>query len=328
MSTIHQLEIIIERLEKCPLNLFRVELEMFINTLKADDNLMTVIKQIVNSNQQVLGAKASTFVSNISTSSWADLSFANSAPLRAAVGYQLCECLLGETNTIKCGKNVVQIGGYYSHYQGISGPPPVSDAISVFSEVFLHPLVSYLRSAVELRHRILILLSRYRQRSEWFPDKSEVKAILENERGNIESKLKIDFLRYLFDNGIDFSVESEIPSGGGEVDVLAVLPELGYLPFEVKVFDGLKRNASYISRGIAQSCDYARKFNSVEAYYIVYNVAENIILVLPGISSGLSVMSIQLMSVTIHSIVVNLCRTVPASQAKDLKSVNVQLPAL
>jgi hypothetical protein len=328
MSTIHQLETILERLKRCPLNLVRVELEMFLNTLKSDVNLITPIMEIINSNQEALGAKASTLVTNIGSSSWADLGFANSAPLRAVVGYQLCECLLSERHPFKCGKNIVQIGNYYGSYQGKSGQLHPSDAISVFSEVFLDPLVSYLHNAVELRHRILMLLSRYKQRGEWFSDNTKVNAILKNKTGNIENALKMDFLLYLFDNGIDFSIESESPPGGGEVDVLVVLPELGPLPIEVKVFDGAKRNASYVSGGLAQSCEYARKFNSSEAYYIVYNVAENKIPLIPGISSGPNVVSTQLMSITIHSIIVNLCMTIPASRAKSLKSVNVQLPTL
>jgi len=324
MNTIHQLEIILSRLERCPLNLVRVELEMFMRTLKSDPNLNTVMTKIIVSNERELGAKASTFVNDIRSSSWADLSFASSAALRAAAGYQLCECLLGEPNPIKCGKNVVQIGAFYCAYQGKAASSS-SDLISVFSEVFLHPLVAFLRSALEMHHRILLLLSRYRQRSEWFVEKDKINAILEN-KGEIEKQLKRDFLLYLFDNGIDFSIESEVPMGGGEVDILAALPDLGYLPIEVKVFDGEKRNVSYISAGLAQSCDYARKFNSAEAYYIVYNVANNKMLSLPGISNVSNVISINMAPVTVHAIVINLRITLPASQAAKLESAVVPLP--
>lgn len=326
MNTISQLENILTHFEKCPLNVFRVELEMFLNTLKADIHLTTILTEIVNSNEQALGSKVASLVENIQTSTWADLSFANSASLRAAVGYKACQCLLGSyPKPLDCGKQVVQIGNFYGHYQGEKGELPESNAINIFSEILLHPLVSYLRSSMEIRHRVLILLSRYRQRSEWFTDKEQIKVILESGK-NIENKLKRDFLRYLFDNGIDFSVESEVPPGGGEVDVLAVLPEFGPLPIEVKVFDGEKRNASYITGGIAQTADYARKFNSPEAYYIVYNVAEDTKLSLPGISTGFNVVSIQLTPVTIHSISIDLRKTLPASQAKNQKTVNIPLP--
>lgn len=327
MSTISELEIILSRLEKCPLNLFRVELEMFLNILKSDTNVNSVISHIIISNQKELGMKASNIVKDIQSSNWSDLSFANSAALRAAVGYQVCECMLGDLNPITCGKKAVVIGSKYAAYRGTTRNFQPAEAICVFSEIFLQPLVSYIRSAFELHHRILLLLSRYRQRSEWFRDDAKVNTVLEN-KGEIEKQLKREFFLYLFDNGIDFSIESESPSGGAEVDVLAVLPELGPFPIEVKVFDGNKRDIAYISGGLAQAREYARIFNSSEAYYIVYNVSENTRIVLPGISNESHVVKIQLSSITINSIVINLRTTYPASRAKYLNSVNIPLPTL
>ncbi|MFC1864948.1 hypothetical protein ACFLYG_03895 [Chloroflexota bacterium] len=325
MSTISELEIILSRLEKCPLNLFRVELEMFLNILKSDTNLNSVISHIIISNQSELGAKASNIVKNIQSSSWTDLSFANSAALRAAAGYQVCECMLGDTNPLTCGQNAIEVGTKYAAYLGTAQGIKPHEAICVFSEVFLQPLVSYIRSALEIRSRIILLLSRYRQRSEWFRDDAKVVAVLEN-KGEIEKQLKRDFFLYLFDNGIDFSIESESPAGGAEVDVLAVFPELGPLPIEVKVFDGKGRDSAYISGGLAQAYEYARKFNSSDAYYIVYNVAENTRVVLPATSAESQVVKVQLSAVTINAIVVNLRTTYTASQAKSLNSVSVLLP--
>lgn len=326
MDTIHRLETILVRLKRCPLNLLRVELEMFQNTLKSDTHLISILTEIVTSNEQTLGSKASTLVNNISSSAWLDLSFANTASLRAAVGYQLCQCLLGETDSVKCGKNIHQIGNYYySAYEGQGGSRPITNAIRTFSEIFLEPIISYLNSSLELRHRLLMLLGRYKQRSEWFSNEEQINTMLEN-RGNIEAQLKREFLLYLFDNGIDFSIESEVPSGGGEVDVLTVLPELGLLPIEVKVFDGNRRGSPYISGGLAQTAEYARKFNRPEAYYIVYNIAENIILSLPGIATEQNVVGIQLTPITIYAIVINLRMTIPASRAKNLTSIDILLP--
>jgi len=68
MNTISELEIILSRLEKCPLNLFRVELEMFLNILKSDVNLNSVISHIIISNENELGMKASTIVKDIQSS--------------------------------------------------------------------------------------------------------------------------------------------------------------------------------------------------------------------------------------------------------------------
>lgn len=165
--------------------------------------------------------------------------------LRAAVGYQVCECLLGEREAIMCGKKIIQPGGYYAAYQRTRGEAAPANAIRVFSEVFLHPLVSYVRGALEIQDQVMLLLSRYKQRSEWFPDDGLIRAAQAGTRG-LENRLKKDFVRYLFDNGMVFSVESQAPPGGGEADVLPVLPDVGPLPIEAKVFDGKSRNQSYI----------------------------------------------------------------------------------
>jgi len=300
---------------------------MFLNILKSDTNLNSVISHIIISNQSELASKTANIVKDIQSSTWVDLSFANSAALRAAVGYQVCECMVSNTNPMTCGNKAVAIGTKYAAYMGTSQGIKLAEAIRIFSEIFLEPLVSYLRGGLELRHRILLLISRYRQRSEWFKDDTKVNTILENE-GEIEKQLKREFFLYLYDNGIDFSIESESPEGGAEVDVLITLPELGPFPIELKVFDGIKRDSAYISGGIAQAHEYARTFNSSEAYYIVYNVSENTRIVLPGISNENQIIKIQLSSITINSIVINLRTTFPASRAKYLNSVNIPLPTL
>ena len=210
MDTILELEAILKRFERCPLNLARVELEMFHNALLGNVYLSTLLQDLILRNEKSLGAKSATIASDAKSSLWADLGFANSAALRAAVGYQLCECLLNERDAIMCGKKVLQLGGYYAAYQGTRGEPAPADAIRVFSEVFLHPLVSYLRGALEIQDRVVLLLGRYKQRSEWFPDEGLINAAQAGTAG-LENRLKKDFLRYLFDNGMVFSVESQAP---------------------------------------------------------------------------------------------------------------------
>lgn len=326
MDTILELEGILRRFEQCPSNLVRVELDMFRNALQGNVYLSTLLQDLIRRNEKSLGARSATIASDAQSSSWADLGFANSAALRAAVGYQICECLLGERDATKCAKKVILIGVYYAAHQGTRiGGPAVADAIKVFSEVFLHPVVSYLRGALEIQDQVVLLLSRYKQRTEWFPDKELIEAA-KADTLRLENRLKKDFLRYLFDNGMVFSVESQAPPGGGEADVLPVLPDMGPLPIEVKVFDGESRNQSYISRGLAQAGDYGRRFSSAFACYIVYNMAENTVLELPGTATASNVSRTSVAGVDVLAIVANVCITVPASRAINLTRVSI--PAL
>ena len=234
MDTVSQLEAVLGRLDKCPLNVVRSEIDMFSTLLKQDVGLATLMDDLVRRHEAELGARVSTITSDARSSSWSDLGFANTPSLRAAVGYQACESLLNEKSPIKFGKAVLSVGQFYWTYQGGRGEASPVEGIRVFADVFLAPLLGYLRGAMDTHARIVLLLSRYRQRAEWFPDEAQLGAAGPTN----EAELRRDFLRYLFDNGIDLVVEAETPDGGGKVDVLPSLRDEGMLPVEVKVFDG------------------------------------------------------------------------------------------
>ena len=73
MSTVDQLETILTRFNRCPLILFRVELDIFLKTLSSDIHLTSLLIEICRANERTLGAKASTFVKDIQSSTWKDL---------------------------------------------------------------------------------------------------------------------------------------------------------------------------------------------------------------------------------------------------------------
>ena len=134
------------------------------------------------------------------------------------------------------------------------------------------------------------------------------------------------FLRYLFDSGIDFSIESETPAGGGETDVLITLPDLGPLSLEAKVFNGNSRGSSYVLGGLAQAADYDRKFNHPIAYFIPYNIVPDTLLVIPGTTTERNVTLCRVQGVDVYSIAINMKRTLPSNRARDLKVVDIPLP--
>jgi hypothetical protein len=236
----------------------------------------------------------------------------------------VCESLLNERDTIICGVKVMTLGTFYGAQQGVL-PGPAADSVKIFADVFLRPLVSYLHGALETRDQMLLLLSRYRQRSEWFPDEDLIRSI-QTDVGGLEKRLRKDFLRNLFDNGLVFSIESQSPPGGGQADVLPVLPGLGPLPVEVKVFDGKSRDSAYISHGLAQTGDYARRFNSPYACYLLYNVVENTTLELPGTATGSNVVRIPISGVDVFAVVANVRITLRANKAADLTRVLIPAP--
>ncbi len=330
MGTIHQLELIVERLQNCPRNLVRVELTMFRDQIESNPGMLTALQQIILSNEAALGGgpKAATLVNSIGSSGYSNLRFANTPALRAALGYQVCTVLLDSDfgKDIDFDTKVVKLGSHYASSQNpLSNPDNYSHAIKVFSMVFLRPLVSYLDGAMQTEERILFLLSRYKQRREWFTDAADID-VGHGDREDGETGLKKDILRYLFDNGVEFSVESQTPPGGGKVDVLAVLPDLGPLPIEVKVHDGENRNAVHVSRGIAQAADYGRKFNSLNAYFFVYNIAKDKVVTISGDRIGPNVTRRHIGGIYVHSVVANLQITLPSSKASELQTIEIPVP--
>lgn len=325
MDPIPELANILDRLQKCPLNLARAEIAMFYSQLEKDSDISLVLQDIVKRNENELGTKVASIIKDVTNSSLSDLAFANTPSLRAAVGYQACQVLLREQHSIKFANTLKGVGQFYWRYQGGRGEASPVDAIRIFADVFLVPLVQYVHSIVDIHGKLVFLLSRYKQRSEWFPDHDLIEGS-DTTDNKTEKRLTSDILRYLFDNGVDFSVQASTPEGGGNVDILPVLPDQGVLPIEVKVFDGASRNASYVSSGLAQAADYARKFNRPSAYFVVYNIANDTVLTLPGDLTGPNIIRMSVQGIAIYAVVADLKRTLSSSRSHKMKSVNVTLP--
>lgn len=326
MATVEDLEIIVERFARSPLNLARIELEMFRRTLERDPVLFPLIDRIIQTQREPLGSKIATLINNPHTQGhmWGDLHFAPTPELRAAVGYQFC--IISLDSYLKpdvFASKLEDLGRYYWSFQGLNAQKPsFLDCLKVLAAVFLNPLITYLKSGVGIEEKILSILSRYKQRTEWFGLGIEYKA----DDPKLEKTLKNEILRYLFDNGIDFSVESQTPAGGGRVDILPVLPDWGQLPIEVKVFDGGARSPQYVSSGLAQAADYARKFNKSNAYYFVFNIKKDSILHIPGTKIGPNTARTSVHGVDIYSFISNLGIRRPSSQAVQLESIEVRVP--
>ena len=326
MQTLSNLETVLQRLSDCPLNLVGVELKTFLALLKGDSAMMPVIRRIIDTNTDALGSgpKAASIVNN-DNSGHENLEFASTPALRAALGYQVCESLVVQfTNPSLLQKRLEAIGAYYARFQHANADlRSHSESVRVFSTVFLRPLVDYLSGAMALEDRILYLLSRYRQRSEWSLESGQLAAEV-SQGGALENRLQKDLLRYIFDNGIDFSVESMTPRDGGRVDILPVIPDRGLVPIEVKVFDDATRTKSHVSEGIHQAADYARMFNQPTAYYFVYNIAKDTALVFGGSTLGANSTSVGIDEVNVICVVANLNRTLPSSRASELKRVTIE----
>jgi hypothetical protein len=327
MNELAEIKLIIDRFDHSPLNLVPTELETLLKVIQRNPYLAAIIANLRLRNDSIIGARAADIVKNGPSSHWLNLEYANSAELRATVGYQVLEILVDLHDHSICQKRVWVIAEYYCNQS--LGPYKIHspiDATREFSNIFLKPLVSYLEASHTLEDDIVFKLSRYKQRCESFPEQDFIDQALDPMKPQFEKRLRKDLLRYLFDANLVFSVESEPVSEHSKVDILQVQPGQRFMPVETKVHDGKNRDLAYISQGVAQIIDYGRRFGTRLACYLVYNVHENTQLlfgapqVIPGVfratSKGIDVLAISI------NVMINLS----SSDAYNIKTIEVTIP--
>ena len=138
------------------------------------------------------------------------------------------------------------------------GASKSQDALEQFRDSFLDPLYEYLDESLDQTGATLSLLVKYRQRVEWFFRAEVASAAINGER-----KLAPHLYAYLHDQGLEFSIEPQGPSG---------IPDLvsRQLVMDVKLFDGLSRSVNYVASGVHQVHTYLRDFQQVTGYLVIY----------------------------------------------------------
>jgi len=132
----------------------------------------------------------------------------------------------------------------------------------------LKRLHNYILDNLDKTRTGLLLLRKYKQKSEWY-NREEIIDMIEN-RGEkinrIESRLTIDLSKYLHDNGV--IPLSRVIFGRSEPDLLGLYSGEELFPIEVKV---LRQNQLHRLRiGFNQILDYLRIIGVREGYYIIF----------------------------------------------------------
>lgn len=201
----------------------------------------------------------------------------------------------------------------------------VRQYVDTFANVFLDPFVDYLTSSQEQDDLILALMIRYKNRCEWFRAQ-QLLDIAERTTRDIERALKLDFYEYLFDHGVEFTIDPNSPSGGGEADVLSArFSGGGRLVLEAKVYDGKHRVDSEIKAGVNQAASYARQWLEPAAFLLVYNIAVNTLLSFTGAQQQGNYWATTRSGRSVFVVTMDLAAELPASHASQLKRVNIDL---
>jgi hypothetical protein len=162
--------------------------------------------------------------------------------------------------------------------------PSQRQKIESFVSEFIDPIVHYVGDVESGHDQVLACMTAYKKRCEWFKRRrlqSEIESVTsgkgknneEDERG-IEEILKRDFLGFLFDREVQFSIEERSPNDLKRPDVLVRFPDGSELVVEAKVFGGKGdwRDASWVQKGLEQAEHYANQFVTPFAYLLIFNL--------------------------------------------------------
>lgn len=181
---------------------------------------------------------------------------------------QAARVLLGKCNGASLDQSLEsELGRIYT-----GGSNKMTERFDAFRQ-FIDPLIYYLEEHLDDQRAILDLLKRYKYRCEWFHRK-RLYDLWNNNTQVGEKMLKIDMFDYLYDQGLDFTIEPE--SISGKPDLIAAQNSKDPLIADAKIFNPSKsKNLDYLREGFNQVYIYTCDFNEPFGYLIVFKTCEN-----------------------------------------------------
>lgn len=147
------------------------------------------------------------------------------------------------------------------------------DALDIVRDVAVDGLYEWIDEKIDSRNVMMGLLIKYKQRSEWFRRqrlREIAKHGLEKQIGG-ERALAIDLQEYIFDQGVEFTIEPT--SASGEPDLILrdtdgshVIVDPKYIPSGAAPSEFKRRLAS----GFHQVARYCDDYNEPAGYLVVY----------------------------------------------------------
>lgn len=147
-----------------------------------------------------------------------------------------------------------------------------SDVNRAFLEIFVDPVIGFLKEKILTNDLLLHSLERYAREAAWFR-RDELRTGYEDDTSRGEAILDHDLRWHLFRDGIDFPF-SQVQVPSGKPDIVVPDDEAEPLPLEVKVFDPDRgRDQKWIRSGFAQAIEYAHDYRRADGYLAVFDVS-------------------------------------------------------
>lgn len=147
------------------------------------------------------------------------------------------------------------------------------DWVDRLRDIAVESLYDFVDESIDSRNAIMGLLIKYKQRSEWF-HRERLRAMaregVERRRPGEES-LAVDLQEYIFDQGVDFSIEPT--SASGEADLVLRDVDRSYIVLDAKYIRAGASPSEFkdkIARGLHQVARYCHDFHEPTGYLVVF----------------------------------------------------------
>lgn len=147
-----------------------------------------------------------------------------------------------------------------------------NEILETFKDVFVEPFYDYLDEHLDDNSLILSLLVKYKYKCEWF-QREKLLSLWDSDTKRGEKNLAMHLYEYLYDQGINFSIEPA--SASGEAD--AVSSQRGEEPLiaDVKIFNPEKgKSKDYIAKGFRQTYNYTLDYNEPIGYLVIFKTSD------------------------------------------------------
>lgn len=147
-----------------------------------------------------------------------------------------------------------------------------ASTIEAFVELYVEPLYEYLDEQLDDQRIVLALLIRYKHKCEWFR-RDELYGTWDRNTGRGERLLALNLYEYLYDQGLEFSIEPH--SISGEADLVAAQSSDDPLIADVKIFNPERgKGQSYLSHAVHQIYDYMQDYNQECGFLVIFKTCE------------------------------------------------------
>ena len=204
---------------------------------------------------------------------------------------------------------------------GIHFGQPDQPTVPAFNQEFLEKLYRFLQEKIEDQAIVIELLINFKQRSEWFT-RQYLNKLSKGESRKAENLLAQELYLYLYDAGVDISIEPSSPRG--KIDLIAAQKNSNRKLFaDAKIFDAESHNKRYLLTGFRQIYTYCQQYNENIGYLVIFKLTDrDLDFALPETTYNLPSLTynnktIAFLTIDIHSY------EKPVSQREPLRAISI-----